>query len=64
MADTLSKDSLDVVTERSTRVVRERVATQVGRRSLGYAEDVGPLLNFLPEVLWVKRGITSRLRER
>lgn len=59
MADTLSKNSLDVVTERGTGVVGEGVTTQVGGGCLGYAENVAPLLDLFPEVLWVKCGVTS-----
>ena len=58
MADALSEDGLDIGAERSTRVVRERVTTHVGAGGLGYTEDVGPLLDLLPEVLWVKCGVT------
>ena len=70
MADALSEDGLDIGAERSTRVVRERVTTHVGAGGLGYTEDVGPLLDLLPEVLWVKCGVTfasnisARIRQR
>ena len=58
MADALSEDGLDIGAERSTRVVRERVTTHVGARGLRYTEDVSPLFDLLPEVLWVQCGVT------
>ena len=61
MADALSEDGLDIGAERSTRVVRERVTTHVGAGGLGYTEDVGPLLDVLPEVLGIKGRITFKV---
>ena len=58
MSNTLSEDTLDIGAERSTRVVRKRVTTHVGAGGLRDTEDIRPLLDLLPEVLWVKRGVT------
>ena len=57
MADALSEDGLDIGAERSTRVVRKRVTTHVGAGGLRDTEDIRPLLDLLPEVLWVKCGV-------
>jgi hypothetical protein len=55
----LSQDSLHVWAERGTGVARYGIVGEIGGRGLRDAEDVGPLLDFFPEVLRVKSGIGS-----
>ena len=57
MADALGEDRLDVRTKRRARVSGERVICPVRCRGLRNPEDVGPLLDVLPEVLWIQRSV-------
>ena len=58
----LRKDSLKVGPVGRARVSRERVIRRVCAGALGVAEDVGPLLDLLVEVLRVERRVTRIVR--
>lgn len=58
VADTLGENGLDVGAVRRAGVAGERVVGDVGDGSLGDVEDVGPLLDLLPEILGVESGVT------
>lgn len=57
VTDALSQNSLDVGAERGARVTTERVVGRVGHRCLTNTENVGPLLDVLPEVLRIQRSV-------
>lgn len=60
MADLLREDSLELGAVRGGTVTAERGVGYVRSRGLRVAEDVGPLLNLLKEVLGVECGVTGR----
>ena len=55
----LRKDRLKVGPVGRARVPRQRVIRRVRARALGVAEDVGPLLDLLVEVLRVERRVPA-----
>ena len=62
VADALCENCLDVGTKRRARVARLGIVGGVGDGCLTDAEDVRPLLNFLPEVLGVERCVSINIR--
>jgi hypothetical protein len=61
MADALSENSLNAGAEGRARVTLLWVATDIGGGGSADAEDVRPLLDFLPEVLRVECGVASQI---
>jgi hypothetical protein len=59
VADLLRQNSLELGAIGGGAVPAERGVGHVGSRGLGVAENVGPLLDLLPEVLGVEGGVTD-----